>query len=166
MFLTVLAVQFVEISSRIKLINKRALEYTILARNINWAFVYQENKIVWAKFTIHFERALSGFGSMFYCCEHTNWWTAVAYESKVSINIELSCRDAYIREDTEHFIPRIRRDVLFLLEKQTESPLFTRPSKRFRLHALPCVLILCRLLRIFSNADCHVLSRYTLHFDL
>lgn len=27
----------------------------------------------------------------FYCCEHTNCRTAVAYESKVSINTELSC---------------------------------------------------------------------------
>jgi len=57
-----------------------------------------------------------------------------------------ACRDAHTRRRSSgYLILRIRQDVLFLLEKQTESPLFTRPRKRFRLRAFH-IPVLCRLL--------------------
>lgn len=161
-----------KISSEIKLINKRTREHTYnLSEEYQLSIsVYQENKVVSAKFTIHFERALSGFGSMFYCCEHTNWWTAVAYESKVSINIELSFvqRRAYGGKrfgvpDSTHTPRRAlpprkaNRIAPVYSSKQTFSPSctpYTRPLP-------PASCLLKRTAR-----DCHVFPRYTLHFDL
>lgn len=156
-----------------------------ISRNIKWTSASAvENKVAWAKFTIHFETALSSFVSKFYCREHTNWWTAVAYESKVSINIELTYvqshrgRETVRERETEregrgrkHIVPCIRLDdVLFLFEKANRAALFTRPSKRFRLRALH-VPVLCRSLHASSNAawDCHVLSWVSaraIYFDL
>jgi len=57
---------------------------------------HQGDKVVRAKFTIHFERergkekALSGFVSEFYCCAIHKFADSLAYESMVIINIELS----------------------------------------------------------------------------
>lgn len=144
--------------------------HTISVRNINSDD--RENKVVWAKFAIHFESAPSGFESMFYCCEHTNWWmdSKLLMKARLAsiLNCHSLCGDARTGKkfgvpDSTH-TPKCA-DV-FLLEEQIESPLFTRPSKRFRLRALR-IPVLCRLpLQKRTTRDRQVLLRRTLHFDL
>lgn len=106
------------------------------------------------------ERVLS-LKAWFYCCEHTNWWTTVAYESKVSINIELPFLQRCLydggREGGEGETPRsthtlrhalpprkANRLALVYSSKQTFSPSCTP-------HTQP-------LLRASSNARCEIVT--------
>lgn len=83
--------------SEVSLINMRVEEYTT-SQGITTEHPSSRKQSCWVKFTIHFESVLSKLGSKFYCCEHTNWWTAVAYmKRRLASILNCQCAETCVR---------------------------------------------------------------------
>lgn len=133
--------------------------FSLLARNINWASVYRENKVAERSLQFTLKERFLGLEACFIVVNTQIGGQQLLMKARLASILNChACRDVYTkRRSSGYLILRIRRNVLFLLEKQTESPLFTRPRKRFRLRALH-IPVLCRLLCASSNARSEIVT--------